>query len=426
MYQSIKFYISITCLLISITVNSQTISVLKNRFNLYLNFKNSLISSVAFTNNSVSIINKGRVEFTVFENEITILSDCFKTLTIQECLKLYTWKQNKHLSVTQLDSLKKSSVTTSRSKSSGLKGKRIAIDAGHFAGNMAEARIEQKFICFAPNTSTTYKDTIAFNEGWLTYNTAFVLKYKLEEQGAVVFVTRSLQNYTTFNVTYTDWFIKRKKIVLDSLLKGETIDVKRYTTLVKQTKEQLFWSFFRDYELAERSRIINVFKPDATIIIHYNVDEKNTDWIKPTLKNYTMTFIGGAMTNDNLAKPNNKLHFLRLLLSNQLNESEKLASLTVNEFSKQLNIPIAQQQQADYLLHNCIKSPSNGVYCRNLALCKTINSPLVYGEALYQDNMNECSMLNVSNYEFNSVKMPKRIYDVATCYYNAISNYFMN
>ena len=54
------------------------------------------------------------------------------------------------------------------------------------------------------------------------------------------------------------------------------------------------------------------------------------------------------------------------------------------------NIPIAQKNDADYLKDNCIKTPSNGVYCRNLVLCRTINSPLVYGECLYQDNINEC------------------------------------
>ncbi len=114
---------------------------------------------------------------------------------------------------------------------------------------------------------------------------------------------------------------KKKKIVLDSLLKTGTINASRYATLMKLPKQKLFWEFFRDYELMERARIINEFKPDLTIIIHYNVDEKNTDWKKPTRKNHTMAFIGGGMTANNFSSQINKIHFLRLLLTNQIHEA---------------------------------------------------------------------------------------------------------
>jgi hypothetical protein len=136
-----------------------------------------------------------------------------------------------------------------------------------------------------------------------------------------------------------------------------------------------------------------------------------------------MTFIGGGMTADNFSKTINKIHFLRLLLSDQLNQSEKLASLTVNQFNKELRIPIAQKQDADYLRDNCLKTNSSGVFCRNLALCRMINSPLVYGEALYQDNIKECNQL-YKNYEIDHQKVPKRIYETALSYYQALSMYF--
>jgi N-acetylmuramoyl-L-alanine amidase len=407
-------------------LQSQTTSDLKKKFDTYLSFNGSLNSLVSFNANSVSILNAGTPEFTVYTDEQAAISLLLKTLKPDEFLAIYNWKKNTHLNQKQSDSLLQNynRNTISPYKQAVLKGKKIAIDPGHFAGDMQTARIEQKFIDFHPTPTNSLKDTIRFNEGSLTFQTAQILKQLLSEQGASVIVTRPKQNYTSFGMTYDDWLLKRKKIVLDSLLKRNAIDIKRYTKLSNLSKEKLFWEFFRDFELMERSRIVNEFKPDATIIIHYNVDEKNTDWINPGTKNFTMAFIGGGMTADNFTKPLNKVHFLRLLLTDQLNGSERLSSLTVNQFSSKMAIPIAKKSDADYLRDNCMKTPSDGVFCRNLALCRTINSVLVYGECLYQDNINECIRLNTCDYEIQGQKVPKRIYEAANCYYNAINDYF--
>ena len=412
-------------LLITCTLNSQSITSLKNRFNTYLNFNGSLNSQVAFSDNSVSILSAGKPEFTVFTDEQQTFSLLLTSLKPSDFTSIYTWKKNKHLTNKQLDSLT-NTIKTEKKTNLSLAGKKIAIDPGHFAGNMDVARIEQKFLDFTPTPANGLKDTIRISEGILTYETADILKHKLEEQGAIVFMTRPKQNYTSFQITYDEWFNTKRLNVFDSLNKAGAMDLARKNKLIKLSKNKLFWEFFRDYELLERSRIINEFKPDITIIIHYNVDEKNTDWKNPTHKNYTMTFIGGGMTGDNLSKQINKNHFLRLLLSNQLNESEKLSSLTVNEFHKQMNIPIAKQHDASYLSENCLKTPSPGVFCRNLVLCRTINSTLVYGECLYQDNINECVNLNKSDLLIYEQKVPKRIYEAANCYYNAINMYFSN
>ncbi len=421
-----KVSVCVFLLAASISLTAQTTADLKKKFDTYISFNGSLNSQVSFNANSVSIVHAGVAEFTVYTDEQATLALLLKNAKPAEFLTVYKWKQNTHLSQKQLDSLKNTYPGNALSpyKQPALKGKRIAIDPGHFAGDMPTARVEQKFIEFAPSPGNHLKDTVRFNEGALTFQTAVLLKQRLLEQGAIVMVTRPKQNYTAFQMTYDDWIVKRKKMVLDSLLKENTIDAKRYTKLMNLGKDKLFWEFFRDYELMERSRIINDFKPDATLIIHYNVDEKNTDWLNPSNKNFTMAFIGGGMTGDNFSKPINKVHFLRLLLTDELTESEKLSSLTVNQFSKKLAIPIAQKNDADYLRDNCMKAPSNGVFCRNLALCRTINSVLVYGECLYQDNVNECMNLSKCDYEVQGQKVPKRIYEVCDCYYNAINDYF--
>jgi len=408
------------------TLSAQTTAELKKKFDTYLSFNGSLNALLSFNANSVAVLNGGKPEFTAYTDEFEKLALLLESKKAEDFLAIYQWKKNTHLSQKQLDSLLENQNRSAiyAYKQPALKGKKIALDPGHFAGNMETARIEQKFIDFHPSASNSLKDTIRFNEGTLTYQTADILRQMLLEQGAIVMVTRPKQNYTAFQMSYDDWLSKRKKTVLDSLLQCKAMDSRRYTRLMSLGKEKLFWEFFRDYELMERSRLINIFKPDATIIIHYNVDEKNTDWINPGNKNFTMAFIGGGMTADNFSKPINKVHFLRLLLTGQLNASERLSALTVQEFSSKLGIPAAQRHDADYLRDNCMKTPSAGVFCRNLALCRTINSVLVYGECLYQDNLEECKRLNTCDYEIRGQKVPKRIYEAANCYYNAINEYF--
>lgn len=405
---------------------SQTTAELKYNFNTYLNFKGSLNSVVSFSETSFSILNAGKPEFTLYNSEFHFFESLLKSLPTEQLSFIYEWKKNKKLSSKQIDSLFSLIPTQGIPVlKAGLKNRRIAIDPGHFASNVTDARVEQKFICFAPSAQNTLKDTIQFNEGFLTFATAEILKHKLEEQGAIVMLSRPQQNYTAFDITYNDWYNVKRVKVLDSLLKIKNIEQKRYDILIKQTKEKLFWDFFRDYELAERAGKINAFKPDATVIIHYNVDETNKDWINPTTKNYTMTFIGGGMVKDNFSKTSSKVHFLRLLLSKQLLESEKLSALTVNLFHKELNVPIAQPNNALYLSESCNKTKSTGVFCRNLALCRIVNSPLVYGETLYQDNLNECLQLSKNDFEIYNIKIPKRINQVADCYFKALESYFV-
>jgi N-acetylmuramoyl-L-alanine amidase len=417
--------LAFSLLFLSSVLFSQTTLELKNRYNTYLNFNGSLNSVVSFSETSFSILNSGTNEFTLYNNEFRFFETLLKSLPTEQLSLIYEWKKNKKLTSKQLDSLfsliPSQGVPTTKS---GLKNRRIAIDPGHFAGNVTDARVEQKFICFAPSPLNNFKDTLQFNEGFLTHATAQILKHQLEEQGAIVMLTRAQQNYTAFGLTYNDWYESKRMTVLDSLLKIKNIEQKKYEALKKQTKEKLFWDFFRDYELAERARKINAFKPDATVIIHYNVDETNKDWLNPTSKNFTMSFIGGGMAKDNFGKTSSKIHFLRLLLSNQLPESEKLASLTVNLFNQDLKIPIAKQSNATYLNESCIKTKSAGVFCRNLALCRVINSPLVYGETLYQDNNQECLLLSKNDFEIYNLKVPKRISLVANCYYKALESFF--
>lgn len=420
----LKYFIFIIFFLTQFTF-AQTIKQCKQRFDSYLNFKGSLNNLVSFESDAIYINDsKGKKEFAVYSYELDMLVEFFENNPFkqqEQLLKLkgvkkYTRRQRDSLYI-YIDDTKK---IPKQKKLKPLQGQRIAIDPGHFATTLIDAYIEQKYLYFAKDSVKNTADSIRLFESVLTFNTSQLVKIMLEEQGATVFLTRNQNNFTSFNCTYSTWIKFHKQRMLDSLKTNDLLSSDRYTKLIKLNDYKLFWDFFRDFDLTNRAKIINQFNPHATLIIHYNVDEKNAPWTKATNKNFTMTFIGGAFTESNFDNPETKIHFLRLLLTKQLNQSEKLASQTVLNFNKNLGIDLATQFDADYLKDNCLVTQSKGVFARNLILCRLINSPLVYGEALYQDNKNECETLMQLDKTINGIKTNQRIYLAAKSYYDAV------
>ncbi|MES2680216.1 MAG: N-acetylmuramoyl-L-alanine amidase [Bacteroidota bacterium] len=404
---------------------SQTIKDCRQRFDNYLNFKGSLNNLVKFEENAIFILNaRGEKELAIYEHELNALADFFEHSSLKQQEQLLRLKGTKRYSSRQRDSLliyiddRKS--TPSGNPKQPLAGYKIAIDPGHFSTTLKDAQIEQKYLYFVKDSIANPLDTVKLFESELTFNTAKHLQTMLEGQGAKVFVTRKKNNYTSFNCTYDDWIRNHKARMLDSLQKNKLINAVRYKELMQMKEYKLFWDFFRDFDLLNRAQKINQFDPHLSIVIHFNVDEQNEPWNKHSDKNFTMAFIGGAFTADNLAKTEGRINFLRLLLTNQLNRSEKLASETVDRFSKNLKIPVASQYDAVYLRDNCMMTRSPGVFSRNLILCRKINSPLVYGESLYQDNENESKELMRSDLDVFGIKSNMRLSLVARSYYEAV------
>ncbi len=412
-------------------LSAQSVQDCKKRFTDYLNFNGQISNWIAFENDVIFFLNKkGQKELAVYQHEIAMIAEYFENSTPTQQLAFIKKKGLQKYSKRQRDSLwilmdddKKPS---KRKSIKPLQGYRIAIDAGHFAANMTEARLEQKFLAIVKDSLKQPTDTSFLFEAELNFITASVVRKQLEEAGATVFNPRQSKGLTAFGCSYADWYKNQRAHCLDSLQRCKELSEERATQLKTLSPYKLFWAFFRDYELAQRARLINRKNPHLTLIIHYNVDESNQPWTKLTNANATMCFIGGAFTSDNLNKSESYLHFIRLVLSKQLNESEKLSALTVNAFSHQLQIKKAVFSQIDYLNTNCLKTNSEGVFSRNLMLCRLINSPLVYGEALYQDNVNEFEQLQQKTELFNGESISPRLLQVARCYVEAVLMYCAN
>jgi N-acetylmuramoyl-L-alanine amidase len=418
---------TVILLLLVFSSAAQTIGDSKRRFNSYLNFKKGLNGQVIFEANAFYILSGGKKSFAVYNDEVVVLAKLFQYTTLERQGQLVSSKRLKHYSKSELDSLDATiadeKAVIRQGDSLPLRGYRVALDPGHFGTNMQDAQVEQKYLYFYRPSKN---DTIQLFESTLTFHTATIVKNLLEEQGAEVFLTRNSPDHTSFGCTYQEFIKQHRKKTLDSLKSSGELSASRHKMLLTCNDYVFFWEFFRDYDLANRARCINRFDPHVTAVIHYNVDEKNSGWKAHSQKNFTMAFIAGAFTGKDLSRPESKLHFIRLLLTDQLDRSEKLAAQTVSNFKQNLGLPIARPSDATYLYQNCISTASPGVFCRNLILCRKINSPLVYGESLYQDNEQECEALMNCNVDIYGVRTSERITKVASSYFDALFTYLRN
>ncbi len=420
-----RIFVLSALLLLTAKTFSQTAYQIKNRFDKYLNYKGSLDKYVEIAAHKITFYKytggKKEEDFVLPKDTWPAVAELIKFLPADSAESLHQiLKGKQNFNVYGVSPVKEKIKMPEKP----LAGIKIMIDPGHIAGNMKMAQIEQKYLHFTKEIYTDLKtDSVNIAEGVLTFQTASILKIMLEASGATVSLSRQ-NNTTTFGFTYEDWFKNKKKKTLDSLLTAEKINAKKHKWLMHMSSKTFFVEFFKDYELQNRARIINSFSPNLTVIIHYNVNEKNAPWLKPSDKDFCMAFIPGCIIDDNVQTTAGKINLLRLLLTNDIDESEKISSLLVNELSKQLTILIAKETDANYLSEHCTSTSSAGVYCRNLALCRLVQSPLVYGECLYQDNEKECYEL-IKNTEDNfGIQTNKRVVLAAQSFFNAITKYY--
>lgn len=307
---------------------------------------------------------------------------------------------------------------------------KIALDPGHIAGSLEMAKIEGKFIEFTKKKNPTLDKNISFYEANLTLATALLVKDELTSLGANVFLTRSKPDLSAFGITYSEWLRTDFHRALDSVYATEGIDTKLYKrlkykhkNLTTSSKKYIFHYLFKHLDNIRRAEIINQSAPDITLIIHYNVDEKNGPWQTPTQKNFNMTFVPGSFMKQELRTPAHYIEFIRLLITDDISSSIEFSNFITQSISNQLDIPLADTSDAIYLKKYCIKTNQKGVFCRNLSLTRNVHSTLCYGETIYQDNINEFLSLGKSENVINGITYSKRIKEVAHAYTSAIIKY---
>ncbi len=386
----------------------------------YLDKEKSLSKFYKIDNEGISLFassvdkKNNLIEYHINWNQLTNFNEALKTYPLDVIKRRFVngKYQNKP---NEIYKRKKSPTAEKR-----LKGFKIAIDPGHIANNFVIGELEKKHLKIKADSIHGVTDSIELAEGMLTNATAQLLKEKLESEGADVFLTRT-NDICAFGKTFEQWKKDDFKNAVDSLFKIKEISStqKEYFLSKKAKDRDIFRVLFKDLELAKRAELINKYSPDFTIIIHYNVDETNVGWIKTSAKDFNMAFVAGAFMKNDLSTKEKRFEFLRLLATDDMEKSITLSAAVVKNFENTLKIKTAKINDAKYLLEGCMPTSQNGVFCRNLQLTRFIHSPLVYGETLYQDNLNESQLLNM---ETDKTKN-KRVQQVAEAYFLGILDY---
>lgn len=375
-------------------------------------------------NTSVAHVSNGWApEYTVNWDEIELFRKLVNDFPRAEAMRIMQEKGSKPFTsgvrnkISSLDKVYDMSVDSSRP----LTGNTIVIDPGHIANDLALGKTEQKYIEITPADSSPKIELV---EGQLTWHTAMMLKARLEKAGATVFLTRSGPGMTAFGKTFAQWREQDFKRTLDSLVKvkGKNDPGLKLVLGGKTDDRSVFRYVFRDAELRKRSELINTWKPDYTVIIHFNVDETNVDWKKTSEKNFCMAFVPGGFAAGELNDAERRFDFLRLMLTNELDQSIALSAATTKQFSEKLDVPLAKKTDASYLANDCVYTGNPGVYSRNIALTRLVQGTFVYGETLYQDNKEECYRLMKKNWRdpYSDLQTSERLGQVADAYYQGI------
>lgn len=328
----------------------------------------------------------------------------------QESLVLYNapdWQKDRHVEY-RLKLASEKKTAPKREKKHTLVGLKIAIDPGHLGGPYA--RLEERYIDIPPSLERT--EQIQFDEGTLSLLTAMYLKILLEKEGAIVMITREQVGEGVYSQHFFDWLGKNPHL---------------WTQEVSLNK--IFRKYYNPLDLRARAKKINSFAPDLTVVIHYNshhVEEEYSSNHCVTSRNYNLVFIPGAFGRGELTEYENRYEFMRLLASDDLENSLRLSQSILSQFHKHLKVPaVTRADGARYLDTVCLQL-DEGIFARNLALTRLVHSPVCYGETLVQNNIDECQNLSQADFVIGGKKCSSRIKQVAEAYYEGIRNYLLH
>ncbi len=362
---------------------------------------------------------KGVAEFFLPWSELSTLKDVFEFTDRSFQYNVYANKGVKPFSDDLIQTIRILKLNHNFIPSSVMKplsGIRVAIDPGHIATDMKMAKIEGRFIDMTLESG----EKINLREGDLTLTTAYVLKDSLEKYGAEVFLTRtSIGNKGASNVSYQSW---KSKHLPNKLREHRKLTKKQLLHILYHSPES---KIYRDYYLQDdlevRANKINYFKPDVTVVLHYNADELNVGWKKPSQRNFSMVFVPGSFMRKELSTKRDRYDFLRILISDNTKDSYFLSKFIMQQFVDYLKVPAVNNTNEPRYLKNVAMPLGNGIYARNLRLCRLLNSPMCYGEPLLQDNINELKALNDN--DLKSGKISERVIEVANSYFYGILEY---
>ncbi|MBP7738171.1 MAG: N-acetylmuramoyl-L-alanine amidase [Spirochaetes bacterium] len=388
----------------------------------------------------------GKAECRVYEKEYDVFIKLFRILDDSVIRDVYRAKGGEPFSdefAAMIRSIPEDRFRYRPGSSRPLAGLRIAVDPGHNAGSMEEAIRESKYMWIFDHDGRRLK----FHESRLNLATALELKELLEKDGAEVMLTRSA-NRQVYPVPFDSWARRDFRRAVLEKQRHKFITDREAAILLTHANDKRRLKFFNsEYDMPYRAKLINAFRPDITVLVHYDawgcyggyrekyarvldILRKNygsrgammTDYnevLKSTAvsdRNFSTVFVPGCFLGGELENMESRIEFLRLVISPDLKDSIRYSAYVMENFSKMLDLPPADMPlPGGKKVGFCQK----GVYARNFRMTRLVHGPLCLGEPLQQNNLKEARDLA----RISEGKVPGRVRTVARAYYKAIRTY---
>jgi N-acetylmuramoyl-L-alanine amidase len=326
-----------------------------------------------------------------------------------------------------------------------LQGLRVALDPGHLGGDMA--LIEERFVDLDLGIGDDGKPMrFQFNEGTLAVATAKLIQRQLQAYGATVMLTKEKPGQSVYHQSFDAWCAKtfdmqgadewltvagQKKVIAylrrqsyvpsqqrDLAARLWRIERAPHADKVFMLKQTVFRLGYNTLDLQARAVKINAFNPHVTLVIHYNAVGSGTEVARG---NYSMTFVPGSFLVGELSSRRARYELVRLLVTDDLKESIKVAGSIAKHMEQTLTLPL---MGAAYDITGNVVFVAPGIFCRNLLLTRCIHGVLCYGETLIQNNAEEAQRLAQKDITVDGIPTSSRVVAVAQAYVKGICQYF--
>lgn len=258
-----------------------------------------------------------------------------------------------------------------------LQGLKIAIDPGHIGGEWA--KVEERWYQIGG-------EGIEVMEGELTLATAKVLRARLEELGAQVWLLREEHQPVTSQRPFD--FIELAKGVLNKA------GIAAEGGALAKKSEQLF---YRAHEIRQRARLINDdIRPDLALCLHYNAvswgDPNNPQLVS---SNHLHLLINGTYSASEFRLEDNRFHLFKRLLQRTHDEELPLNEAVAAAMAKATGL-----SPYVYFTRNAKPVGHSGyVYARNLLANRIYHCPVVFLEPYVMNNQEVYLRVEAGDYE---------------------------
>lgn len=388
----------------------------------------------------------GRMECRVFTREFDVFVKMFRVLDDEAIREAYRTKGGAPFGDEFAARIRAMDDKRFRHKAGSappLEGLRVAIDPGHSAGSMDEAVREGKYIWIFDTDGRRLK----FHESRLNLATAQILKELLEKDGATVMLTRNA-NRQVYPVPFDAWAPRNfRRAVLEKRREKQITEGEAAMLLTRAGDRRRLKFFNSEYEMPYRAKLINAFRPDVTVLVHYDFCGKHAGYrdkygrvldvlakkygsraalmadyrevmrsTAVTDYNFSTVFVPGCFLRGELDSMEARIEFLRLAISPDLKNSIRYSVYVMENFRRMLGLPPADMPMPGGKKTGFCRK---GVYARNFRMTRLVRGTLCLGEPLQQNNILEARELAV----ISEGGVPGRVRTVARAYYEAIRTY---